>query len=99
MIFERRDILIQSKLFSLYDDPNFATDAIDFDTGVMINEYGDAILYLVLQYAENHFHVYLSLCDDGNPPYRDIMAEGIATTLEAAQDIAVKNLNKLSYGK
>jgi len=34
---------------------------------------------------------------DYEAPFRDILAEGVASTLEEAQDIAVKSLNALAY--
>lgn len=88
-------ISIKSKLVALYDDESFATDAISSDAGLMVNQYNEVVNYLILEY-QGFFHVYLNLFD-GEEPFRNILSEGIATTLEEAKEIAVNNLNKMAY--
>ncbi|WP_394136871.1 hypothetical protein [Cytobacillus oceanisediminis] len=88
---------MKSKLEVLTDDERFGTEAIDCETGIMINKYNDVVTYLFMEY-EGYFEVYLSIQDDENEaPYRDILAEGIAATLEEAKSIAFKNLNEMAY--
>jgi hypothetical protein len=88
----------KSKMFSLFDDEEFAKDAIDCDSGIMINQHKDVLNFLILTF-EDRFEVYLELFDDGEPPYRDILGVGIAETLEAAKAIAVANLNRQAYSQ
>lgn len=61
-----------------------------FDTGIFIIDEHDTGNFVMIQY-EDYFHIYLGLFDNGEPPYRDLLAEGIAPTIEEAQDIALKN--------
>jgi hypothetical protein len=86
------------KLDVLTDDENFGVDALDCEAGLMINQYNDVVTYLFMKY-DGYFEVYLSIQDEEDEPLdRDILVEGIATTLEEAKAIAVKNLNELAYG-
>jgi len=86
---------MKTKLEALFDDENFATDAISSDAGLMINQYNEVVHYLILEY-QGFFHVYLNLFDD-EEPFRNLLSEGIALTLEEAQEIAVNNLNEMAY--
>ena len=86
---------MKSKLVALYDDEEFATDAINSDVGLMVNQYNEVVNYLILEY-QGFFHVYLNLFDE-EEPFRNILSEGIAPTLEEAQVIAVNNLNEMAY--
>lgn len=86
---------MKSKLVALYDDENFATDAINGDVGLIVNQYNEVVNYLILEY-QGFFHVYLNLFDD-EEPFRNILSEGIATTLDEAKEIAANNLNEMAY--
>ncbi|MCS0789509.1 hypothetical protein NX021_15255 [Cytobacillus firmus] len=89
---------MKSKLDILADDENFGLGALGCQTGLMMNQYNDVVTYLFLA-QEGYFEVYLSLFDEEHEPLsRDILAEGIAPTLEEAKAIAVKNLNEEAYG-
>lgn len=66
---------------------------VNYDNGIMISEYGDAATFVLLEY-EDHFEVYLSLYDEGEPPYRDILVTGTSTDMEEAMVIASRNLSK-----
>ena len=88
----------RSKLEILADDENFGLGALGCQTGLMVNQNNDVVTYLFLA-QEGFFEVYLSLFDEEHEPLsRDILAEGIASTLEDAKAIAVKNLNEEAYG-
>ena len=41
---------MKSKLVALYDDEEFATDAINSDVGLMVNQYNEVVNYLILEY-------------------------------------------------
>lgn len=87
---------MKTKLKALFDDESFATDSIGGDAGFLVNENSDLIEYLFFEF-EGFFHVYLHLYDEEETPFRDILAEGIAPTLEEAKEIAINNLNLLAY--
>lgn len=84
------------KLEDLVEDKDFARNFIDSEVGVMVNQHNDLITYLIVEYEES-VEVYLELNDLGEPPYRELLAEGIAETVEEAKAIAVKNLNEMAY--
>lgn len=88
--------MIIPKIESLFDDESFAADAISSNMGIMINEHQDVIRYLTLEY-EGLFIVYVNLFDD-ETSFRNILAEGIAQTEQAAKQIALNNLNEMAYG-
>lgn len=87
---------MKSLLEDLFVDENFGIDSTSMDTGVMMNEYNDLLVYMILEYNDR-VEVYLELDDEDEPPYRNIMAKGIAGTVEAAKKIAVENLHKQAY--
>ncbi|MBW8350791.1 hypothetical protein K0H71_15245 [Bacillus sp. IITD106] len=88
---------MESKLKKLFeDDPSFGTDSIGFDNGFMVNEQGDLVDYMILEYADR-FDVYLNLYDEEEPPYRNILVKGSSRKKEIAQRIAVRKLNKEAY--
>ena len=82
-----------SKLEELFDDESFATDAIGHDNGFTINDYGDVLDYMILEY-EDRYDVYLNLCDEGEAPFRDILVKGSSKSKEVARRIATRKLNK-----
>jgi len=89
--------VLESKLKKLFeDDKSFAVDSIGFDNGIMVNEQGDLVDYMILEY-EDRFDVYLNLYDEGEPPYRNILVKGSSRKKEIAQKIAVRKLNKEAY--
>lgn len=87
--------MIPSKLEALFDDESFAKDAINFDSGLMVNQYNDVINYLTIEY-EGFYTVYLNLLEE--EPYINLLAEGIALTIDDAKEIALKNINEMIYG-
>ena len=89
-------VLMRMKLFDLLTDDNFATDSISTDAGILVTQNEDVVYYLYLEY-EGFFMVYLNLFDE-EVPFRNILSEGIALTLEKAMQIAIKNLNGILYG-
>lgn len=89
---------MRSKLLALYeDDEKFGIDAIDIQTGLMINPEKDVVEYLILQFP-GRYEVYLNLFDEGEPPYRNILVSGKSKSLEVAKSIAVRKLRKKAYG-
>ena len=87
---------METKLTELLNNGLLDKYYIGLETGLMVNEHQDVAAFMILQYDGN-FHMYLHLWDDDEPPFRDILVEGIAPTLEEAQEIAVANLDKMAY--
>ena len=75
--------MLVTKLEALLDEEEFAADAISTDVGLLITE-NDVIHYLIVEYVE-FFTVYLNLFEED--PYTNVLAEGIALTLEEAKAI------------
>ena len=86
--------MIVSKLEALFDNEEFAADAISTDVGLLITE-NDVMHYLIMEYG-GFFTVYLNLFEED--PYTYILLEGSALTLEEAKAIALNNMNELMYG-
>ena len=84
-----------TKLETLLEDDHIDDSYIGFESGVLVTNYNDTVVYIILEY-EGYFHVYLEY-EDEEEPYCDCIVEGIASTREQAQDIAVKNLNEWIY--
>lgn len=84
-----------SKLIALFDDEQFGTDALDAQTGILVNEYDDVVEYLILTFV-NRVEVYLNLFDE-KPPYRNYLGTGAAEEIEAAKAIAITDLNRQAY--
>lgn len=84
---------MESKLEKLLDDDNVLKGVISYDNGFMINDHGDAVDYLMLEYKDRH-DVYLNLFDGGVAPYRDILVKGSSNSIEVSKRIATKKLNK-----
>ncbi|WP_438315349.1 hypothetical protein [Sporosarcina sp. FA9] len=84
---------MKSKLDELLDDDEiFAVDAISHDVGMMINKHGDAVDYVILEYADR-FDAYFNLYDEGEAPYRNILVKGSSKSKEVARSIANRKLN------
>ena len=81
--------MLVTKLEALLDEEEFAADAISTDVGLLITE-NDVIHYLIVEVE--FFTVYLNLFEED--PYTNVLAEGIALTLEEAKAI----MNELMYG-
>ena len=75
--------MLVTKLEALLDEEEFAADAISTDVGLLITE-NDVIHYLIVELWI--FTVYLNLFEED--PYTNVLAEGIALTLEEAKAIA-----------
>ncbi|OAK72697.1 hypothetical protein [Lederbergia galactosidilytica] len=89
---------MKTKLHELFErDKQFGADAISFDSGLMINGRKEVVYYMIIEY-EDRFDCYLNLCDDGEPPYRNILVKGSSIKKEVAQQISVRKLNKEAYG-
>lgn len=85
---------LKSKLDKLAESGELmGTNVVNYDNGIMISEYGDAATFVLLEY-EDYFEVYLSLYDEGEPPYRDILVTGTSMDVEDAMKIASRNLSK-----
>ena len=74
--------MLVTKLEALLDEEEFAADAISTDVGLLITE-NDVIHYLIVEF----FTVYLNLFEED--PYTNVLAEGIALTLEEAKAIPI----------
>lgn len=84
-----------TKLETLLEDDQFDDSYIDFESGVLITNHNDSVVYMILEYEE-YFHVYLQF-EDEEEPFHDCIIEGIAVTREQAQQIAIQNLNEFIY--
>lgn len=87
---------MKSKLEELFDDESFAIGAISHDNGFLINDYGDMVDYVALEY-ENRWDVYLNHFDEGDAPYRNILVKATSEDKEGAKEMAMIKL-KLEYG-
>ncbi|MHA6258374.1 hypothetical protein ACXYMX_00550 [Sporosarcina sp. CAU 1771] len=85
---------MKSKLEELFDnDETLGADSVSLDNWIMINDYGDAIDYVILEYADR-WDVYLSLYDEGEAPYRNILVQGSSKDMDTAREIATRKLNE-----
>lgn len=89
---------MKSKLEELFDnDETFAADSINNDIGMMINQQGDVVEYVILEYADR-FDAYLNVYDEGEEPYRNILVKGSSKSKEVAMSIANRKLDN-EYAK
>ena len=77
------------------DNESFGSDAKNFETGIMINEFNDSIDSVMLEF-DDRYEVYLNLYDE-RPPFRNVLAKGVAKNIRDAKEIANKNLIKIAY--
>lgn len=84
---------MRSKLEELFDDESFAVGSTGYDNGVMVNQQGDPVEYMMLRYADR-WDVYLNLFDEGEAPFRNILVKGSAKDKNTAKELAVEKLNK-----
>lgn len=77
------------------ENKNFGTDANNLETGIMINEFNDSIDFIILEF-DDRYEVHLNLYDE-KPQSRNILAIGIAKSIDKAKKIASQKLVKLAY--
>ena len=85
---------MKSALEELFEsNEDILKGVISYDNGIMTNEQGDTVDYVILQYKYRH-DVYLNLFDEGKAPYRNILVKGSSINRVIAKRKATRKLNK-----
>lgn len=85
---------MKSKIEELLENDELMEDGIvNFENGLMINDYDDSVDFVIFEYADR-FDVYLNLYDEGEAPYRNILVMGSSENKESAMKIAAKKLSE-----